>query len=244
MTLKEELQRQWDRQGGPQQGGKPKMKVYVAGSYQYRHDIAELVERIQLKVPFENTATWIRQGEEDDLLKEKGHDFFINLDRTDICRADVFLLVNSYHLSKLSTGKWVELGIAMELGLQIVVWGTLQDSLFIHGKDTIIIEDHEEDELIKALDIVSKVMRKAEQDIQDAYRTVGGVSGPEGRVGTAPGEDENRGEDAGARIQLGEVRPLSEHDGETPSRAERLGRAQAAAGEATPPHGPSVHQLK
>ena len=220
------------------------MKVYVAGSYQFRQEIDRLVDKIQQTVPFECTSTWLRQGEEDDLLKEKGHDHFINLDRTDICRADVFVLINNYTLSKHSTGKWVELGIALELGLQIVIWGTMQDSLFVHGKDTITVEGSDEDALIRTLDVISKVMRKAEQDIQDAYRTVGGISGPEGRIGTAPGRDENRGEDLGDPIQRGESRPLSEHDREVEGRTQRLGRAQAVAGEATPPHGPSVHQLK
>lgn len=240
MTLKDELQRQWDRQGGPQQGGQPKMKVYVAGSYQFRQDIDRLVDKIQQKVPFECTSTWIRQGEEDDLLKEKGHQHFIDLDRQDIARADVFLLINTYQLSKHSTGKWVELGMAMELGLQIVIWGTLQDSLFIHGTDTIVVDGSDEEALIAALDIIHKVTRKAEQDVYDAYRTVGGAQSGVVGIGTTPGLPEDRGEDRGLGVRHREGSALHDLDRAFASRTQGLGAGQIRAGEATPPHGPSV----
>jgi hypothetical protein len=200
------------------------MKVYVAGSYQFRLDIDRLVDKIQQSIPdFENTATWLRQGEEDDLLKEKGHDFFINLDRTDITRADVFLLINTYTLSKHSTGKWVELGIALELGLQIVVWGTLQDSLFIHGKNTIHVHSSVDEDLIIALDIISKILRKQEEDVYDAHRAIRGAESRPDRVGVAPGLPEDRSEVPCLGVQPGEGGTLHDLVREAERRAEGLG---------------------
>jgi nucleoside 2-deoxyribosyltransferase len=221
------------------------MKVYVAGSYQYRLEVDRLVDKIQQAIPdFECTSTWIRQGEEDDLLKEKGHQHFIDLDRQDIGRADVFLLINEFKMSKHSTGKWVELGIAMELGLQIVVWGNLQDSLFIHGTDTIIIEETDEPALIKALTNINKIMRKMERDVYDAYRTVGGGEAGGSRLGVTPGVPEDRGEIFSHGVRSGEGRSLHDFDRASENRTQGLGRAQIRAGEATPPHPPATTELK
>lgn len=219
------------------------MKYYVAGSYQHRNAIAELVDKIQQTLPtFECTSTWIRQGEEDDLLKEKGHQHFIDLDREDIARADVFLLINDSHLSKHSTGKWVELGIALELELQIVVWGTLQDSLFVHGKNTIHIESTDYKDLIAALSIVEKVMNKQETDIQDAYRAVTaaenrGIGGELARALRQGGSQELR-----AGVRDGEGGALHDLDRAFASRAQRISRAQIRAGEATAPVDPASHR--
>jgi hypothetical protein len=204
------------------------MKVYVAGSYQFRQDIDRLVDKIQQTIPdFESTATWLRQGEEDDLLKEKGHDFFINLDRNDICRADVFLLINTYPLSKHSTGKWVELGIALELGLQIVIWGTLQDSLFVHGKNTINVHSPVEEDLIIALGIINKILRKEKEDLYDAHRSVGRTEARTTRIGTAPGIPEIGGEGVGAGVRDGEGFALHDPDRASENRVEGFGRPEA-----------------
>lgn len=221
------------------------MKCYVAGSYQHRLDIDRLVDKIKQHIPdFECTSTWIRQGEEDDLLKKKGHQYFIDLDRVDIGRADVFVLINTYQLSKHSTGKWVELGIAMELELQLVVWGTLQDSLFIHGRDTIIVESSDEIDLIKALDIVSKVMIKREQDAYNAYRTVSGATDGGPRVTTPADSGENRGEDVGPGIRDGEGSSLHDLDRAFANRTQGLGGEEGRTRGKYSPVGTPISQIE
>jgi len=220
------------------------MKIYVAGSYQFRQEIDRLVDKLQQGVQFECTSTWLRQGEENDLLAEKGHDFFINLDRNDICRSDVFLLINTYPLSKHSTGKWVELGIALELGLQIVVWGALEDSLFVHGKDTINVHSPVEEDLIIALDIINKIMRKQEEDVYDAHRPVDRAEARTTRIRTAPGIPEDRSQEPCLGVQPGEDSPLHDAFREAERRAAELDSSEGRTRGKYTPVGTPISQLE
>jgi len=128
------------------------MKFYVAGSYAHRFEIDRLVDAIKQEVPeFECTSTWLLQGEEDAELSNLGHQHFIDLDFRDVTRADAILLINDPVLSADSTGKWVELGIAMEQRKLVVVWGWAQKSLFTHDRFTVHVDSVSRQDLIEAL---------------------------------------------------------------------------------------------
>jgi nucleoside 2-deoxyribosyltransferase len=133
------------------------MKFYVAGSYHFRTDIDRLVDQIQQSLPeFECTSTWLRQGEEDDELEKHGHQHFIDLDFKDIARADAVLMINDFALSKASTGRWVELGIALEQRKLCVVFGWAQDSLFLKDRFVVYVDSISPTDLIKVLETVIK----------------------------------------------------------------------------------------
>ena len=231
MNLKEELQRQWDRQQGVY-----KMKVYVAGSYQFRTKIDQLVDLIKFDIPdFECTSTWLRQGEEDDELEKRGHQHFIDLDMADIERCDVFLLINEPSVSKDSTGKWVELGLAMAMNKMIIVWGEAQDSLFLHGNTVVQVRSSSVEELVSCISIVNKVRKELY-----ANRSIGSRQGLgiQGRASQRNPQDGGEALRAGIRPEEGS--PLHELDRAFEGRTQGLGSSQRRAGEATPPHGPSV----
>jgi len=133
------------------------MKFYVAGSYAHRFEIDRLVDAIKQEVPdFECTSTWLLQGEEDAELSKLGHQHFIDLDFRDVTRADAILLINDPILSIDSTGKWVELGIAMEQRKLVVVWGWAQKSLFTHDRFTVHVDSVSRQDLIEALKVITK----------------------------------------------------------------------------------------
>ena len=239
MTLKEELIEQWERQFGGRTRPKPdrrgRMKVYVAGSYKFRAKIDHLVDMIKTDIPeFESTSTWIRQGEEDDELEKHGHQHFIDLDVADIERCDVFLLVNEPSVSVESTGKWVELGLAMALNKMIVVWGAAQDSLFLHG-DTVVQIPDSVDSLIDGLVIINKVRKELHANRSIGSRPAYGSGG-----GTQERRNQARSEDLRLGIQQVEGGSLHGDVRTPPSGAQGLKSPQIRAGEATPPHGPSV----
>jgi len=220
------------------------MKVYVAGSYQFRVEIAKVIEQIVKAIPtFESTSTWVTQGEEATELNEKGYQHFIDLDRQDIARADAFLLINDYQHSKNSTGKWVEYGIALELGIPIVIWGTAQDSLFLKDKTAIMVASPNVEDLIMVLTAVEKTMAIYKETESYAYRAITRAESRPTRVGTAPGLPEDRGEESSSGVRHREGSPLHDLDRAFARRTQGLGSAQIRAGEATPPHEPSVHHV-
>lgn len=220
MTLKEELQQQWERQYGPY-----KMRVYVAGSYQFREAIAELVKKIQTHIPdFESTSTWITQGEEATELSAQGYQHFIDLDVEDIRRADVLLLINDASMSKDSTGKWVELGLAMAMNKMIVVWGGAQDSLFVHGDTVVQIHSANLRELITGLQIIHKVRKELY-----ARRTVVGATELRGGGPATQHKHQAGGEVSGVGIQPAEGRSLHDLDRAFADRTQGLTRDSSPA---------------
>jgi len=220
------------------------MKVYVAGSYQFRVEIAKMLEEVTKALPnFQSTSTWIEQGEEADEFNKKGYQHFIDLDRQDIARADAFLLINDFQYSRNSTGKWVEYGIALELGLPIVIWGTAQDSLFLKDKTAIMVPSHSVEDLIMVLTAVEKTMAIYKETESYAYRAIAGADDRSARVGTAPGLPEDRGEESRPGVRHREGSPLHDLDRAFASRAQGPSAAQVRAAEATPPSEPSVHRV-
>jgi len=144
------------------------MKFYVAGSYAHRFEIDRLVDAIKQQVPeFECTSTWLLQGEEDAEISNLGHQHFIDLDFRDVARADAILLINDPILSVDSTGKWVELGIAMEQRKLVVVWGWAQKSLFTHDRFTVHVDSVSRQDLIEALKAIVVTHRWSERKDED-----------------------------------------------------------------------------
>ena len=202
------------------------MKFYVAGSYLHRFEIDRLVDAIKQQVPeFECTSTWLLQGEEDAEISNLGHQHFIDLDFRDVARADAILLINDPVLSVESTGKWVELGIAMEQRKLVVVWGWAQKSLFTHDRFTVHVDSVSRQDLIEALkaiitthfwsehrdvdeDILRKVRLHAHRERPTPYAP-SPAADFEGRLGTSAVDDphEAPSEDGSPRLPFTEGEP-------------------------------------
>lgn len=99
-----------------------KTAVYVAAPWDERHGLAILAEQKIVAAGFDSTSRWIHyHGEEEPdpiLLAREAIE-----DREDIRRADALLLINSQKRGHETSGKAVETGIAIELGIPVVVVG-------------------------------------------------------------------------------------------------------------------------
>lgn len=141
------------------------MKIYLAGSYKCRADVDLLAQELVDKVSnVEIVSRWHSQGEEEEEIKRRGKQHFINLDVEDIERADLLIFLNCppYAISG-STGRWVEYGIAIGRRMPIIAYGGLDYSLFLDDDLTFRVEDYNREALIQAVRLAELMFKWEER---------------------------------------------------------------------------------
>ena len=206
------------------------MKVYVSGSYQYKDEIVQIVNKLMAEFPdFRCTSSWLTSALDENDLTKLQQQLCIDEDIHDVEMADALLLINTEDCSIPSPGRWIEVGLAMAFSKLVIVWGTAQHSMFLYDRNTIILGDEMAD-LILGFNAINKTFNVVKEEGNAHREDERGVEGGF-TPGTEPHFDEDRSEGTREGIFARKGSPLSLAVRETGDRAEGTPQDETGAGE-------------